>query len=277
MSDVTDTAASVATDDILDVQNVTMRFGGVTSLNNVSLQQRRGEIMAVIGPNGAGKTSLFNCLTGVYRPQEGIINFHAAKHGTVNLVGKPPHRVNHMGLARTFQTSRMFNALTTFENIKIGVESGQKTGPIGAMLHLPRTRREERESDHRTLDLLELVGLTHRLNTMADSLPYGDRRRLEIARALGTNPEVLLLDEPAAGTNPSEKLGLAELIRTINKETGISILLIEHDMRLVMSLAQRIYVLNFGEVIASGAPAEIQQNPEVVAAYLGVTEDEGGA
>ncbi len=277
MSDVTDTAASVATDDILDVQNVTMRFGGVTSLNNVSLQQRRGEILAVIGPNGAGKTSLFNCLTGVYRPQEGIINFHAAKHGTVNLVGKPPHRVNHMGLARTFQTSRMFNALTTFENIKIGVESGQKTGPIGAMLHLPRTRREERESDHRTLDLLELVGLTHRLNTMADSLPYGDRRRLEIARALGTNPEVLLLDEPAAGTNPSEKLGLAELIRTINKETGISILLIEHDMRLVMSLAQRIYVLNFGEVIASGAPAEIQQNPEVVAAYLGVTEDEGGA
>lgn len=277
MSDVTETTASVATDNILDVQNVTMRFGGVTSLNNVSLQQRRGEILAVIGPNGAGKTSLFNCLTGVYHPQEGIINFHAAKHGTVNLVGKPPHRVNHMGLARTFQTSRMFNALTTFENIKIGVESGQKTGPIGAMLHLPRTRREERESDHRTLDLLEMVGLTHRLNTMADSLPYGDRRRLEIARALGTNPEVLLLDEPAAGTNPSEKLGLAELIRTINKETGTSILLIEHDMRLVMSLAQRIYVLNFGEVIASGAPAEIQQNPEVVAAYLGVTEDEGDA
>ena len=278
MSDVTYTQGMASvTENIFEVKNVTLRFGGVTSLNNVSLEQRRGEILAVIGPNGAGKTSLFNCLTGVYRPQEGVINFHAVSRGTVDLVGKPPHRISHMGVARTFQTSRMFNALTTFENIKIGVEAGQKTGPIGAMLHLPRMRREERESDHRTLDLLELVGLTHRLNTMADSLPYGDRRRLEIARALGTNPEVLLLDEPAAGTNPSEKLALAELIRTINKETGISILLIEHDMRLVMSLAERIYVLNFGEVIASGAPAEIQQNPDVVAAYLGVSEDESDA
>jgi branched-chain amino acid transport system ATP-binding protein len=277
VSDVTDTTATTVTDNIFDVQNVTLRFGGVTSLNSVSIQQRRGEILAVIGPNGAGKTSLFNCLTGFYRPQEGVINFHAANHGTVNLVGKPPHRVNHMGVARTFQTSRMFNALTTFENIKIGVEASQKTGPIGAMLHLPRTRREERESDHRTLDLLELVGLTHRLNTMADSLPYGDRRRLEIARALGTNPEVLLLDEPAAGTNPSEKLALTELIRTINKETSTSILLIEHDMRLVMSLAERLYVLNFGEVIATGTPADIQSNPDVITAYLGTSETESDA
>jgi branched-chain amino acid transport system ATP-binding protein len=167
----------------------------------------------------------------------------------------------------------MFNALTTFENIKIGVEAGQKSGPIGAMLHLPRTRREERDSDHRTLELLELVGLKHRMNTMADSLPYGDRRRLEIARALGTNPEVLLLDEPAAGTNPSEKLALADLIRTINKQTHTSILLIEHDMKLIMSLAEKIYVLNFGQVIAEGPPAEIQQNHEVIAAYLGTTDD----
>ena len=272
----TESTATTATttENIFEARAVTLRFGGVTSLNNVSMEQRRGEILSVIGPNGAGKTSLFNCLTGVYQPQEGEIEFNSTKGGTVNVVGRAPHRINHLGIARTFQTSRMFNALTTFENVKIGVESGQKTGPIGAMLHLPRTRHEERASDERTLELLELVELTHRLNTLADSLPYGDRRRLEIARALGTNPELLLLDEPAAGTNPSEKLGLAELIRKINRETGTSILLIEHDMRLVMSLAERIYVLNFGEVIASGAPAEIQENPEVIAAYLGTTDDE---
>jgi branched-chain amino acid transport system ATP-binding protein len=145
------------------------------------------------------------------------------------------------------------------------------------MLHLPSARHQEHSSDERTLELLDLVGLTHRLNTTADSLPYGDRRRLEIARALGTNPEVLLLDEPAAGTNPSEKLELTDLIRKINKETNTSILLIEHDMRLIMSLAERIYVLNFGQVIASGTPSEIQNNPEVVAAYLGTSENEGVA
>ncbi|HEV2427865.1 MAG TPA: ABC transporter ATP-binding protein [Acidimicrobiales bacterium] len=262
-------------DTIFDVANLTLRFGGVTSLDDVSLFQNRGEMLAVIGPNGAGKTSLFNCLTGVYRPQEGSITLRTHGRDPVNIVGWAPHRINRLGVARTFQTSRMFNALTTFENIKIGVESGQKTGPIGAMLHLPRTRREERESDQRTLELLDLVELSHRMNTTADSLPYGDRRRLEIARALGTNPELLLLDEPAAGTNPSEKLELAALIRKINKETGISVLLIEHDMRLVMSLAERIYVLNFGEVIAAGTPGEIQSNPDVIAAYLGTSEAEG--
>jgi branched-chain amino acid transport system ATP-binding protein len=265
------------TDNIFEVQNVTLRFGGVTSLNNVSIEQARGEILAVIGPNGAGKTSLFNCLTGVYRPQEGSIYFNSANSSGVDIVGKPAHKVTQLGIARTFQTSRMFNALTTFENIKIGVEARQKTGPISAMLHLPRARREEHESDERTLELLDLVGLTHRLNTTADSLPYGDRRRLEIARALGTTPEVLLLDEPAAGTNPSEKLELTELIRKINRETSTSIVLIEHDMRLVMSLAERIYVLNFGEVIASGSPSEIQNDPEVIAAYLGTSETEEAA
>ena len=258
---------------IFDVQNVTLRFGGVTSLNNVSLQQRRGEVLSVIGPNGAGKTSLFNCLTGVYRPQEGSINFYAEAETPFSVVGKPPHRVSQAGVARTFQTSRMFNALTTFENVKIGLESRQKTGPIGAMLKLPRTRREEHLSDERAHELLEFVNLQHRTNTLADSLPYGDRRRLEIARALGTNPKVLLLDEPAAGTNPSEKNDLAELISKINREMGISILLIEHDMKFVMSLAQRLVVLNFGGVIAEGTPVEIQTNQAVIDAYLGTTQE----
>jgi len=267
----------VSGDNIFEVANVTLRFGGVTSLNDVSLEQRRGEILAVIGPNGAGKTSLFNCLTGVYRPQEGTIKFFPKDKEPRNIVGRAPHRVTKLGIARTFQTSRMFNALTTFENVKIGVEASQKTGPIGAMLHLPRTRHEEHASDEKSLELLDLVGLNHRLNVTADSLPYGDRRRLEIARALGTNPEVLLLDEPAAGTNPSEKLELVQLIRRINEEVGVSILLIEHDMRLVMSLAERIYVLNFGQVIAAGAPSEIQQDAGVIAAYLGTSETEGAS
>ncbi len=259
----------MTSDQIFDVQNVTLRFGGVTSLSSVTLQHRRGEILAVIGPNGAGKTSLFNSLTGVYQPQEGSITFNSAKNGSSSIIGKMPHKVARLGIGRTFQASRLFNALSTFENIKVGVESGQKTGPIGAMLKLPRTRHEENASDERALELLEFVGLGHRLNTLADSLPYGDRRRLEIARALGTNPEVLLLDEPAAGTNPAEKLELTDLIRKIGREFGISVLLIEHDMRLVMALAERLYVLNFGSVIAEGTPEEIRANPAVIDAYLG--------
>lgn len=260
---------------IFDVEGVTLRFGGVTSLNNVSIVHHRGEILSVIGPNGAGKTSLFNCLSGVYQPQEGSITFSPVPGESMSVIGKAPHRVSQAGVARTFQTSRMFGALTTFENVKIGVEARQKTGPIGAMLRLPRTRHEEKFSDERAHELIEFVNLTHRTNTLADSLPYGDRRRLEIARALGTNPKILLLDEPAAGTNPSEKLALAELIARINREMDISILLIEHDMKLVMSLAQRLVVLNFGGVIAEGTPKEIQENPKVIEAYLGASEEVG--
>ncbi len=267
-------AARVDGDIIIDVEGVTLSFGGLTCLSEVSLNQRRGEMLSVIGPNGAGKTSLFNCLTGVYRPQRGSVVFHSARGHSSPIVADggntKPHHVNRLGIARTFQTTRLFNALTTFENVKVGVESRQHTGPVGAMLRLPRTRREEHDGDARVVQLLEFVGLSARANELAGSLPFGDRRRLEIARALGTQPELLLLDEPAAGTNPAEKLDLGRLIRRVN-ETGVSVLLIEHDMSMVMALAERIIVLNFGRVIAAGTPSEVQHDQAVIEAYLGTS------
>jgi branched-chain amino acid transport system ATP-binding protein len=256
-------------ENIFDVRNVTLRFGGVVSLNDVSLEMRRGEILAVIGPNGAGKTSLFNSLTGVYQPQEGSITFTGRNGKAMSIIGQKAHRVSNAGVARTFQASRMFSALTTFENVKIGAESHRGIGVVGAMVRGPRTRRGEKESDALTIELLDFVGLRAKANTISASLSYGDRRRLEIARGLATNPQVLLLDEPAAGTNPAEKIELTELIRRVRDVRGVSILLIEHDMKLVMALAERLYVLNFGSVIAQGTPDEIRANDAVIEAYLG--------
>jgi branched-chain amino acid transport system ATP-binding protein len=262
---------------VYDVRGVTLRFGGVTSLNDVSMQMRRGEVLAVIGPNGAGKTSLFNSLTGVYQPQEGTIELAARPGDTpVSVLGAKTHKINQMGVARTFQNIRLFPALTALENVKVGVETRQRSGPIASMLGMPWQRREERESTEAAYELLRFVGLTRRANELAGSLAYGEQRRLEIARALGTQPGVILLDEPAACTNPVEKQELAALIRKMN-EDGVSVLLIEHDMKLVMSVADRLVVLNFGEKIAEGTPAEIQRNPAVIAAYLGTSEDEAAA
>jgi branched-chain amino acid transport system ATP-binding protein len=263
---------------VFDVDHVTLRFGGVVSLNDVTMQMYRGEVLAVIGPNGAGKTSLFNALTGVYTPQEGRVTLIGRPGAPpVSVLGKKTHVVNHLGVARTFQNIRLFPALTALENVKVGVETRQKAGPLSAMLGMPWQRREERESTRLALALLRDVGLAGRANDLAGSLAYGEQRRLEIARALGTNPGVLLLDEPAAGTNPSEKRDLAELIARINREREISVLLIEHDMKVVMSIADRIVVLNFGEKIAEGTPQEIQRDPVVIAAYLGTSADDAQA
>jgi branched-chain amino acid transport system ATP-binding protein len=280
------TAAAPTTDIVYDVRGVTLTFGGVTSLSDLSLQMHRGEILAIIGPNGAGKTSLFNSLTGVYTPQQGSITVAARVGDAPTSViyqqglifkktrSRKTHVINHLGVARTFQNIRLFPALTALENVKVGVETRMKSGPVSAMLGLPRQRREERQATERSFELLRFVGLTDRANELAGSLAYGEQRRLEIARALGTDPGVILLDEPAAGTNPVEKRELADLIRKINEVDGISVLLIEHDMKLVMSIAHRLVVLNFGIKIAEGSPEQIQRDPAVVAAYLGTTEDD---
>jgi branched-chain amino acid transport system ATP-binding protein len=274
MSAATDQQADV----VYNVEHITLRFGGVVSLNDVTLQMYRGEILAIIGPNGAGKTSLFNALTGVYTPQEGRITLVGRPgESPADVIGKKTHVINHLGVARTFQNIRLFPALTSLENVQVGIETRQKAGPLAAMLGMPWELREERESKEQAYALLAAVALSGRANDLAGSLAYGEQRRLEIARALGTNPGVLLLDEPAAGTNPSEKRELAELIRRINVERNISVLLIEHDMKLVMSVAHRVVVLNFGEKIAEGTPQEIQRNPAVVAAYLGTDAEHAEA
>lgn len=275
---MTDTVPAGDVRPVFSVEGVTLRFGGLVSLENVSLEMHRSEILAIIGPNGAGKTSLFNSLTGVYSPQEGKVTAVPRTGGkAISVIGQAVHKLNRAGIARTFQNIRLFPALTVLENVLVAVEATQKSGPIGAMLRLPRQKREAIEADSIARSLLAEVGLSGRENDIATSLSYGGQRRLEIARALATNPGVLLLDEPAAGTNPNEKAELAELIRRINCDRGVSVLLIEHDMQMVMSIADRIVVLNFGRKIAEGKPSEIQNNPEVIAAYLGAASSDSDA
>lgn len=260
---------------ILQTKKLTKSFGGLTSVSNANIELERGELVGLIGPNGAGKTTMFNLLTGVYEPSSGTISLF--KDDNENQIqGKKPYVICDEGVARTFQNIRLFKDLTVLDNVKIAMHKNVDYGLLSSFFHLPSYKKEEQRLEQESLDLLKIVRLADKKDELAKNLPYGEQRHLEIARALATNPTILLLDEPAAGMNPAETSKLTELIDWIRKEFDLTILLIEHDMSLVMKICERIYVLDHGIVLANGTPDEIRVNKRVIEAYLGEDVDNAG-
>ncbi len=249
---------------ILVASGVTKQFGGLTAVNNVDFAVPARGIVSIIGPNGAGKTSFFNCMTGLYKPTSGKVMFDGK-----DITGKPPHLVTQAGVARTFQNIKLFKTMTVLENVQVGRHARMKARISGSVLRTPFVRREEKQVEEHSRELLHLVGLPRRHQDLASNLPYGDQRRLEIARALASDPKLLLLDEPTAGMNPQESAELTELMEKLRTERGIAVLLIEHDMKVVMNVSDHITVLAEGQRIAAGSPQEVRSNPRVIEAYLG--------